>query len=83
MLQARALIDAGRDPGPVVQRAWGFQDAMTRGLRRYSMKELLAFPAALARADRTLKSRSIDSRAVMEDLVDRLTGTASASANSR
>jgi hypothetical protein len=40
------------------------------------MAELLAFPAGLLEADRALKSRAIDPRAVLESLVDRLTGGA-------
>lgn len=76
LLQGKALVEAGESPEPALRRAWGFQDAMAQGLRRYSLRELLAFPAMLARTDRSLKSRVIGSRAVMEDLVDRLTGTA-------
>jgi DNA polymerase-3 subunit delta len=83
MLKAKALLEAGQDPGPVVRRAWGFQDAMARGLHRYSLSELLQFPAKLARADRKLKSRSIDSRAVLEELVDDLTGLRHGAARAR
>jgi len=73
MLQAKALQAARKRPDAALNRAFGFRDALQRGLRRYSLDELLAFPAAMLRADRTLKSRSIDPQAVLEDLVDRLT----------
>jgi DNA polymerase-3 subunit delta len=73
LIQAKALQAARKSADPVVRRAFGFQEAMRRGLRRYSLEELLGFPAALLRADRTLKSRGIAPRAVLEELVDRLT----------
>jgi DNA polymerase-3 subunit delta len=74
MLQAKALSAARKPPDEPLRKAWGFRDQMRQGLEKYSLDELLAFPAALLRADRTLKSRAIDPRAVLEDLVDRLTG---------
>ena len=72
MLQAKGLAEAGRDPRPALGRL-SSRDDPAAALRRYSLAELLAFPSELLRADRTLKSRSLDSRAVLEDLVDRLT----------
>jgi DNA polymerase-3 subunit delta len=77
--EAKALELAGRRPRDVVERlrsAYYFRDALELALARYSMGELLAFPAALAEADRTLKSRSIAPSVVLERLVDRLTGAA-------
>lgn len=74
MLQAKGLTEAGRSPDAALGQAWSFRDGLNEGLRRYSLAELLAFPSELLRADRTLKSRSLDARAVLEDLVDRLTG---------
>jgi DNA polymerase III delta subunit len=80
MLQAKGLIEAGRSPDPALARAWSFRDGIKVGLRRYSLAEVLAFPSELLRADRTLKSRSLNARAVVEDLVDRLTGAPGAGA---
>jgi DNA polymerase-3 subunit delta len=78
LLKAKAMAEAGRRPDEILKRtrAFYFKQALLDGIRRYTLQELLAFPAALLRADRTLKSRSIDSSAVLEDLVDRLTGAA-------
>ena len=75
MLQARAMIECGVDPGQAVRasRLWG--DATARivaGLQRYSLQELLAFPALLLEADRTLKSRAIAPLAVLESMLDRM-----------
>jgi DNA polymerase-3 subunit delta len=78
MLEAKALLERGGRPNDVLKqvRAWSFEEALLQGLSRYSMAELLAFPAGLLEADRALKSRAIDPRAVLESLVDRLTGGA-------
>jgi DNA polymerase-3 subunit delta len=75
MLQAKAMLAAGRNSREVVQttRAWAYQEDLKRGLSRYSLAELRAFPALLLEADRTLKSRAIDPGAVLEALVDRMT----------
>jgi DNA polymerase-3 subunit delta len=75
MLQARAMLDEGKSPGEVVKatRAFYYRDALLQGVARYTMDELLRFPATLLVADKTLKSRSIHPRAVLENLVDRLT----------
>lgn len=80
LLQAKGLSAAGRRPDDALRLAWSFRETLHEALERYSLAELLAFPAELLRADRTLKSRSIDPRAVLEDLVDRLTGPAAARA---
>jgi len=78
MLQARAMLDAGTRPGDVIKatRAFYYRDALLQGVSRYSLGELLRFPSILMQADKTLKSRSIHPGAVLENLVDRLTGTA-------
>ena len=78
MLQARAMLDAGEKPGDVVKatRAFYYRDALLKGVSRYSVSELLRFPSILMQADKTLKSRGIHPRAVLENLVDRLTGAA-------
>lgn len=73
MLQARAMIERGVGPAQAVRasRLWG--DSTSRvvaGLERYSLQELLAFPALLLEADRTLKSRSIAPLAVLESMLD-------------
>jgi len=75
LLQAKALKEAGMPADQVVKatRAWSYRDALLRGLGRYSLPELLAFPAILLDADRSLKSRSLSARGVLEHLVHRLT----------
>ena len=78
LLEAKALESQGRRRDEVlgVKGAFFFREKLALGLERYTLAELLAFPAALLEADRTLKSRSIDASAVLERLVDRLTGGA-------
>jgi DNA polymerase-3 subunit delta len=75
LLRAKALAAGGASFRQVVSaaRAWSFEDGLRRGLRAYELEELRAFPALLLDADRTLKSRRIDARAVMERLVQRMT----------
>jgi DNA polymerase-3 subunit delta len=82
MLQAKAMLAAGRNPREVVQatRAWAYQDGLREGLSRYSLEELRRFPNLLLEADRTLKSRAIDPGAVLESLIDRMTLQDSAAA---
>ena len=63
-------------------RAWHYAEALTQGLSRYSMDELLAFPGKLLEADRTLKSRSIAAGAVLEALVEKMTAGAARGAGS-
>jgi len=46
-----------------------------RAVTRLSPEELLTFPSKLLAADRALKSRGLDSRAVMDTLVRGLTGS--------
>ena len=75
MLQARAMIERGVGAAQAVRasRLWG--DSTSRvvaGLQRYSLEELLAFPALLLEADRTLKSRAIAPLAVLESMLDRM-----------
>jgi DNA polymerase-3 subunit delta len=74
MLQAKAMLVRGARRADVVGavRAWGYADALFEGLGRYRLDELLKFPAGLLRADRTLKSRSIDPRALVQSLVEEL-----------
>jgi DNA polymerase-3 subunit delta len=74
MLTAKAMLEAGVPFRQVLSatRAWPYQDQLKRGLARYSIDELLAFPVALLEADRTLKSRAIDPGAVLESLVARM-----------
>ena len=74
MLQAKAMLARGVPGDKVVAaaRAWGYRDSFIKGLSRYSVEELLAFPVRLLEADRCLKSRSLDPRAVLESLVSDL-----------
>lgn len=75
LLQAKAMMDAGAGRGQIVAaaRAWAYEGKLLAGLHRYSLEELLAFPARLLEADRALKSRSLDARSVLEALLRDLT----------
>jgi DNA polymerase-3 subunit delta len=77
MLQAKALLEKGTPRGDVLReaRAWSYRDELFTGLERYSLGELLRFPAHLLEADRCFKSRSLDRGAVLETLVRKLTAT--------
>jgi DNA polymerase III subunit delta len=71
LLRAKAMTEAGASPKAVLDgaRAWYFREALFRGLKRYTMKELLAMPGRLLEADRSFKSRALDKGAVLEMLV--------------
>jgi DNA polymerase-3 subunit delta len=75
LLKAKAMESSGRPAKDVVDavRAWYFRDALATGLKRYTLEELLAFPAKMYEADKTFKSRAIDKGAVLETLVVSLT----------
>ncbi len=75
LLRAKAMTEAGASPKTVLDRAraWYFREALARGLKRYTMDELLAMPGRLLETDRSFKSRSMDKGAVLEALVSRLT----------
>lgn len=75
LLRAKAMTEAGVSGKAVVDatRAWYFRDALARGLKRYSLRELLAMPKQLLDADRSFKSRGLDKGAVLEVLVSGLT----------
>lgn len=85
MLQAKAMAEAGARPDQIVQatRAWSYREALMDGLRRYTLDELLAFPARLLEADRALKSRQIAPGAVLESLVLDLTSAPRGRAETR
>ena len=82
LLTAKAMTEAGAPAKAVLDaaRAWYFRDALAAGLKKYTLRELLAMPQQLLAADRSFKSRSLDKGAVLEALVVRLT---SPSAESR
>ena len=75
LLRAKAMTEAGASQKTVLDgaRAWYFREALAQGLKRYTMRELLAMPARLLAADRSFKSRSLDKGAVLEALVAQLT----------
>ncbi len=77
LIQARAWVESGLSPYDAVQRtrAWPAEE-IRLGVARYTLAELLAFPGRLLEADRTLKSRSLAPLAVLESLVEDLTGLA-------
>jgi len=75
LLRAKAMTEAGASPKDVVDaaRAWYFREGLARGLKRYTMREILAMPARFLEADRLFKSSSLDKGAVLEALVLGLT----------
>jgi len=75
LLRAKAMIESGAPLKTVIDgaRAWYFRDALAKGLKRYTLAELLDMPARFLEADRCLKSRSLDKGAVLEALVLDLT----------
>jgi DNA polymerase-3 subunit delta len=81
LLKAKAMTEAGAPERAVVDaaRAWYFRDALGKGLKRYTLAELLEMPSQLLAVDRSFKSRSLDKGAVLESLVARLTGAKGAS----
>ena len=78
LLRAKAMTEAGAPPKAVIDgaRAWYFRDALSKGLKRYTLRELLDMPARFLEADRCLKSRALDKGAVVETLVSDLTAPA-------
>jgi len=79
LLRAKAMTEAGAPFKDVVDasRAWYFREGLAKGLKRYTMRELLAMPARFLEADRSFKSRSLDKGAVLEALVSGLTSPSS------
>jgi DNA polymerase III delta subunit len=75
MLEVKASIGGGARPEDAAQSVWTGVSAkrLLAGLGRWPLGDLLALPGRLLRADRTLKSRGIDPRAVLESLADDLT----------
>ena len=71
LLKAKAMSDAGAPARDVVAaaRAWSQERELLKSLARTRLADLLAMPQHLLAADRALKSRSIDPRAVLEQLV--------------
>ena len=71
LLKAKAMSDAGAPARDVVTaaRAWSQERELLKSLSHYRLADLLAMPGHLLAADRALKSRSIDPRAVLEQLV--------------
>lgn len=78
LLRAKALTESGVPLKEVIDgaRAWYFRDALAKGLKRYTLAELLDMPARFLEADRCFKSRSVDKGAVLEALVLDLTAPA-------
>ena len=73
MLAARARVAAGMPESRALQDAYGQQrETLRRSLGRYQLAELLSFPHALSRADRSLKSRSLSGATVLENLMQTL-----------
>lgn len=76
MLQAKAMLESRRPRKEIIgaAKAWYYADALFAGLGRYTLEELTAFPACLYRADRALKSSSLEPGAVMENLLQEMIG---------
>ncbi len=76
MLQVKAAIASGTPPQDAARTVWAGVPAarLLSGLALWPLQDLLAVPGRLLRTDRTLKSRGIDPRAVVESLADDLTG---------
>lgn len=78
LLQAKTLMARGTPAQIAVKQArlFGrpFRETIA-GLERYEVGDLLAFPGALLRADRTLKSSSLPPAAVLETLIREMTPT--------
>jgi DNA polymerase-3 subunit delta len=70
LLQGKAVESRGMTATKAAQavRAWP-REPFERALGKYSMEDLLGFPSRLLRADRFLKSRTLDPTAVLESLV--------------
>jgi DNA polymerase III delta subunit len=75
MLVARAMIERGVPATRAVAaaRIWGEAPAAAAaGLERYTLEQVMRFPSLLLQADRTLKSRSIEPRAVLGSMLERM-----------
>ena len=75
LLQAKAMSDSGAPRRQITTalRAWAYDAPLHDALGRYTLAELVRFPARLLEADRALKSRSLDPKALLEVLVADLT----------
>ncbi len=77
MLQAKGLLERGVPQAAVKSKIRGpfsTREAVVRGVQRYSLEELRAFPAHLAAADLALKGSPLDGGTILERLVEQLTG---------
>jgi DNA polymerase-3 subunit delta len=75
MLVARAMIERGVPATRAVAaaRIWGEAPAAAAaGLKRYTLGQVMRFPSLLLQADRTLKSRSIEPRAVLGSMLEQM-----------
>jgi len=75
IVQARAMMERGVPAARAVAaaRIWGESPPdVAAGISRYTLNEVLSFPALLLEADRTLKSRSLAPRAVLGNLLVRM-----------
>jgi DNA polymerase-3 subunit delta len=71
MLQARAMLETGRSRRDIVSatRSYYIQDRLFAGIERYSFHDLQTFPGRLMKADRALKSSSVDPCLILEGLL--------------
>jgi len=85
MLQVKARIEAGEPHEGAARSVWAGvpSHVLLEGLARFRLEELLAFPGRLLRAGRTLNSRSIDPRSVVDPLLRDLAGRGPATPGER
>ncbi len=71
MIQARAMLEEGRPRPEIVSatRVFYNSDRLFQGIKRSSFREILAFPILLVKADKALKSSSVDPGLILEQLV--------------
>jgi DNA polymerase-3 subunit delta len=75
MLRARSLMERGIAPAKAIAaaRIWGVPPGLAaKGVSRYTVGEVLRFPALLLEADRTLKSRAVPPRAVLGAMLEQM-----------
>jgi DNA polymerase-3 subunit delta len=74
MLQARAMLETGRSRRDIVSATHSYyiQDRLFTGIGRYSFHDLQKFPGRLMKADRALKSSSVDPCLILESLLQEM-----------
>jgi hypothetical protein len=65
------MLETGRSRREIVNatRSYYIQDRLFTGIERYSFHDLQTFPGRLMKADRALKSSSVDPCLILEGLL--------------